>query len=203
MNFMYKQNSPPEVRGLQKMKKTEIVGFKRANLGRSASQALRAEGNVPCVLYGGAEQVSFHAPAYLFRALLHTPDCYEVLLNIEGTEYTAILQETQFHPVNDQLIHADFLLITPEKVIKVEVPVKLQGVSIGQQKGGKLVQMIRKIKVQGPAQNIPEVVSLNIEDLDLGKSVRVGAIELEGVKILDPMANPVASITIPRALRGQ
>lgn len=185
------------------MKKTEIVGFKRANLGRSASQALRAEGNVPCVLYGGAEQVAFYAPAYLFRPLLHTPDCYEVLLNIEGTEYTAILQETQFHPVNDQLIHADFLLITPEKVIKIDVPVKLQGLSIGQQKGGKLVQMIRKIRVQGPAKNIPEVISINIEDLDLGKSVRVGAIELEGVKILAPAANPVATITIPRALRGQ
>jgi large subunit ribosomal protein L25 len=185
------------------MKKTEIVGFKRANLGRTASQALRAEGNVPCVLYGGPDQVSFHAPAYLFRPLLNTPDCYEVLLNIEGTEYTAILQETQFHPVNDQLIHADFLLITPDKVVKVEVPIKLKGLSVGQQKGGKLVQMMRKLRIQGPAKNVPEEVSLSIDDLDLGKSVRVGSIELEGVKILDPAANPVASITIPRALRGQ
>jgi large subunit ribosomal protein L25 len=185
------------------MKKTEIVGFKRANLGRTASQALRAEGNVPCVLYGGTEQVSFHTPAYLFRPLLNTPDFYEVNLNIEGTEYTAILQETQFHPVNDQLIHADFLLITPDKVIKVEVPIKLQGLSVGQQKGGKLVQMLRKLRIQGPAKNIPEEVTLNIEELDLGKSIKVSAIELEGVKILDPVANPVATVTIPRSLRGQ
>lgn len=185
------------------MKKTEIVGFKRANLGRSASQELRAQGNVPCVLYGGEEQISFHAPAYLFRPLINTPDAYEVLLNIEGTEYTAILQETQFHPVNDQLIHADFLLINPDKVIKIEVPIKLQGLSIGQQKGGKLVQMLRKLRIQGPAKSIPEFISLNIEELDLGKSVKVGAIQLEGVKILVPAANPVATITVPRALRGQ
>ncbi|MCU0326542.1 MAG: 50S ribosomal protein L25/general stress protein Ctc [Spirosomaceae bacterium] len=185
------------------MKKTEIVGFKRANLGRSASQELRAQGNVPCVLYGGEDQISFFAPAYLFRPLLNTPDAYEVILNIEGTEYTAILQETQFHPVNDQLIHADFLLINPDKVIKIEVPIKLQGVSLGQQKGGKLVQMLRKLRIQGPAKNIPEFISLNIEELDLGKSIKVGAIQLEGVKILVPAANPVATITVPRALRGQ
>lgn len=183
------------------MKKTEIVGYKRANLGRQASQTLRAEGMVPCVLYGGSEQVSFYAPAYLFRPLINTPDVYEVNINIEGTEYTGILQDTQFHPVNDQLIHADFLEITPDKVVKVEVPIKLNGPSIGQQKGGKLVQKMMKLRIQGPAKNIPETVSVDIKDLDLGKAVKVAVIELEGVKILDPASNPIAAITVPRSLR--
>jgi large subunit ribosomal protein L25 len=89
------------------MKTTEIVGYKRANLGRKAAQDLRNEGMVPGVLYGGEEQIAFYAPAYLFRPLIFTSDAYRVKVNIEGTVYDAILQEKQYHPVNDTLIHAD------------------------------------------------------------------------------------------------
>ncbi|UTA70214.1 MULTISPECIES: 50S ribosomal protein L25 [Emticicia] len=186
------------------MKKTEIVGYNRANLGRQASQELRAQGMVPCVLYGGADQVSFYAPAYLFRDLLFTPDAYEVTINIEGKVYTGILQDSQYHPVNDQIIHADFLEITPDKIIKVAVPIKLHGPSEGQKKGGKLVQKMQKLRLQGPAKHIPDYVNVDIKDLDLGKSIKVGAIgEIEGVKILDAASNPLAVITIPRSLRQQ
>ncbi len=191
------------VKKKKNMKKTEIVGYHRANLGRQASQELRGQGLVPCVLYGGAEQVSFHVPMYLFRALLFTPDIYEVNINIEGKEYTAILQDSQFHPTNDEIIHADFLEITPDKVIKVEVPIKLHGPSEGQKKGGKLVQKLQKLHIQGPAKFIPDYINIDIKDLDLGKSVKVSAIDpIEGVKILDSANNPVAMIAIPRALRG-
>lgn len=185
------------------MKKTEIVGYKRANLGRQASQELRAQGMVPSVLYGGQDQISFYAPVYLFRPLLYTPDVYEVTLNIEGTVYQAILQDTQFHPVNDTITHADFLLITPEKIINVAVPIRLEGVSDGQKKGGKLVQMMRKLRIKGPAKSIPEYVSLDITELELGKSIKVSSIQLEGVSIIDSVSNPVASIAIPRSLRQQ
>ncbi len=184
------------------MKVTEIVGFKRANLGRQASQELRAQGMVPCVLYGGSSQVSFYAPVYLFRPLINTSDAYEVKLNIEGDVYSAILQDKQFHPVNDSLVHADFLEITPEKVIRIEIPVRLTGTAIGQKQGGKLVQSLRKLRVQGPAKSIPEFVDLDISELGLGKAVKVKAIQLEGLTILDSESNPVASITIPRSLRG-
>ncbi|RYU96239.1 50S ribosomal protein L25 [Emticicia agri] len=184
------------------MKKTEIVGYNRANLGRQASQELRGQGMVPCVLYGGTDQVSFYAPAYLFRDLLFTPDVYEVTLNIEGKIYTGILQDSQYHPTNDQIIHADFLEITEDKVIKVAVPIKLHGPSEGQKKGGKLVQKMQKLRLQGPAKNIPDYVNVDIKDLDLGKSIKVSAIaEIEGVKVLDSASNPVAVITIPRSLR--
>jgi large subunit ribosomal protein L25 len=184
------------------MKKLEIVGYKRANLGKKSAKDLRAETYVPAVLYGGTDQVHFYAPAILFRELIYTPDAYEVTLNIEGTEYRAILQETQFHPVNDQLLHADFLEIT-DKPIKIQVPLRFVGNSPGVLKGGKLVQKIQKLKVKGPADAIPDFIEVSIEGLDLGKSVKVSELKAEGFEILNPKANPVATIDIPRSLRGK
>jgi large subunit ribosomal protein L25 len=184
------------------MKTHEIVGFKRANLGKVQSQELRSQGYVPSVLYGGTEQVHFYAPAMLFRQLLFTPDIYNVTLNIEGTIYNAILQDKQFHPVNDALIHADFLQIVEGKEIKVDVPVKLVGTSPGVMKGGKMNQKLRKLRVQGLAENIPDYVEVSVTDLDLGKSVKVGAVTPEKYQILTAVSNPIASVEIPRALRG-
>lgn len=183
------------------MKKTEIVGFKRANLGRSASNQLRAEGQVPCVLYGGKEQVSFYAPAYLFRPLIFTPDAFEVTLNIEGTVYSAILQERQFHPVNDTLVHADFLEITPDKVIKIQVPIRLKGTAVGLGQGGKMQHKLRKITLKGPASSIPEYVDVDVTSLKLGMSVKVEVIKLDGVEILDSPSNPVATVVVPRSAK--
>lgn len=183
------------------MKKTEIVGFKRANLGRPEAQRLRAEGSVPCVLYGGKEQIAFHAPAYLFRPLINTPDAYEVTLNIEGDIHKAILQARQFHPVNDILIHADFLEITPEKVIKISIPVRLKGTAKGQMLGGRVQHKLRKLSVKGPVKDIPEFVEVDITSLGLGDSVKVSVIELPGIEILDALANPVASVNVPRAAK--
>jgi large subunit ribosomal protein L25 len=155
------------------------------------------------VLYGGAEQVHFSSPMILFRTILNTPDVYEVTLNIEGTEHSAILQDVQFHPVNDIIMHADFLEITPDKVIKIDVPVKLIGTAVGQTKGGKLNLKLRKLTLQGPAKNIPDYVEVNVKDLDLGKSVKVAVVNVEGCKVLNAPSNPIASIEIPRALRSQ
>ncbi|PQA59903.1 50S ribosomal protein L25/general stress protein Ctc [Siphonobacter curvatus] len=184
------------------MKKLEIVGFKRANLGKKESKDLRAEGLIPSVLYGGGEQIHFSAPTILFRDLLYTPDAYEVTLNIEGEIRKAILQDTQFHPVNDSLLHADFLEIT-DKPIKVNVPVKFVGNSPGVIKGGKLVQKLRKITLRGQAENIPDFVEVSIEGLDLGKSVRVAEVNVENVEILNARSLPIATIDIPRSLRGK
>lgn len=185
------------------MKKLEIVGYRRANLGRTEAQDLRAEGHVPSVLYGSTEQVHFYAPAMLFRPLLTTPDIFEVTLNIEGDLFKAILQDTQFDPVNDMIIHADFLLIIPGKEIKVDVPIKLTGASTGVFKGGKLNQKLRKLRVKGLSENIPDYIEIDITHLDLGKSIKVSAIKPEGFVILSQTSNPVASVEIPRALRGQ
>lgn len=184
------------------MKSTEIVGFKRANLGKQDARALREAAMVPCVLYGGAEQVHFSAPMYLFRDILFTPDVYKVTLNIEGDIHYGILQDVQYHPVSDMILHADFLLIDEAKEIKVEVPVRFIGTAVGVTKGGKLVQKLRKIKVQGFAKDIPDYVDVPVSDLDLGKSVKVGNLKAEGFKILNNPSLPIAGVEIPRALRG-
>lgn len=184
------------------MKKLEIVGYRRANLGKNTAKELRAEGYVPAVLYGGQEQVHFYAPTILFNDLLYTPDAYMVTLNIEGTEYKALLQDTQFHPVNDSLLHADFLAVT-DKPVKVEIPIKFTGVSPGVLKGGKFTTRLRKLTLRGRAEDMPESVEVDISEMDLGKSIRVSEVRLEGVKILNATSLPVATIEIPRSLRGK
>ncbi|GHB81761.1 50S ribosomal protein L25/general stress protein Ctc [Persicitalea jodogahamensis] len=184
------------------MKKLEIVGYRRANLGRKHSQDLRAQGYVPGVLYGGTAQHHFYAPNMLFRELLTSGDVFEVTLNIEGDEYQAILQETQFHPVNDSLLHADFLEILPGKEVKVDVPIKLTGIAKGVTSGGKLNQKLRKLRVQGMAADIPDYIELNVSSLELGKSMKVSAIAEEGFTTLSQKAVPVVSVDVPRALRG-
>jgi len=201
-SLIHKRSGDPVTIKVKIMKQIEIVGYQRANLGRAESQAIRAEGNTPGVLYGGDEQVHFYAPTILFRDLLYTPNVYEVLLNVEGAEYRAVLQETQFHPVSDALLHVDFLLVTPGKPLKMAIPVKLTGTAPGVQKGGKLVTRIRKLRVKGTIENMPDFIEIDVTGLDLGKSIRVGQIKVENLELLEQASNPVASIEIPRALRG-
>ncbi len=184
------------------MKNTEIVGFKRANLGKKESQALRMEALVPCVLYGGAEQIHFSAHMYLFRDLVYTPNVYKVELNIEGDIHYGILQDIQYHPVSDIILHADFLEIVAGKEIKIDVPVRFTGTAPGVMQGGKLVQKLRKIKLQGQAEAIPDFVDVSIADLDLGKTVKVSSLVANGYAILSNPSLPIASVEIPRALRG-
>ena len=184
------------------MKQVEIVGYKRADLGKAAAQKLRAEGYVPSVLYGGDNQLHFYAPVILFRSLLFTPDVYEVTLNIEGEIRKAILQDTQFHPVNDMLIHADFLEIVDGKAITVDVPIKLVGTSQGVISGGKLNQKLRKLRVRGLATNIPDYIEMDVTKLGLGKTLKVDAAKAENFEILTGRNLPVVSVDIPRALRG-
>jgi len=183
------------------MKSLEIIGFKRANLGKKESKDLRAEAMVPCVLYGGASQVHFHAPMIMFRDLLYSPDAHQVNLNIEGDSYTAIVQAAQYHPVNEMLMHVDFLELNANKEIKMDVPVRFVGVSPGVLAGGKLVTKMRKLKVKALPANLPDFVEVNISDLELGRSVKVNKIEPKDYIILSNPSSPVATVTIPRALK--
>ncbi len=185
------------------MKTLEIIGYKRANLGKTSAKQLRTEANVPCVLYGGAEQVHFYTPMILFRDLLYSPNIYQVDLNIEGTHYRAILQDAQFHPVNEMILHVDFLELNDKKEVKIEVPVRLQGTALGVTKGGKLISKLRKVKVKSLPANIPDFIDVDVTGIDLGKSVKVGDIKPENYQILNSLATPIASIEIPRALRGK
>ncbi len=185
------------------MKSVEIVGFKRANLGGKASQDLRNEANVPCVLYGKGVSVLFYAPMILFRELIYTPAAYTVRLNIEGDEYNAILQATQFHPVSDVLLHADFLLLHDDKKVKMTVPTRFIGISPGVQQGGKLVVKMKRITVKALPKDLPDDIEIDITGLALGKTFKIRDIKPQSYEIVNNPVLPVCSIDIPRALKGK
>lgn len=185
------------------MKTVEIIGFKRANLGKTESKRLRAEGMIPGVLYGGTEQVHFYAPAILFRDLVYTDKACFVTLNVEGTVYQAILQEVQFHPVSEMILHADFLQLFDDSKIKMNIPVNAVGTPPGLQQGGKLLKKLSSLTIKSLPKNMPEFIEVDISGLGLGKSVRVGEVKAENFEILNSPLVTIMSIEVPRALRGK
>lgn len=185
------------------MKNLEIIGYKRANLGKKASSDLRLDGYAPCVLYGGKDQVHFYTPMILFKELLYSPNVYQVDLNIEGDQYKAILQDAQFHPVNEVILHVDFLELQEDKPVRMEVPIKFTGVAPGVQKGGKLIPKLRKLAIKALPADIPDYITVDISNLDLGKSIKTGEVKAENYTILSSPNIPIATVEIPRALRGK
>ena len=185
------------------MKTLEIIGYKRANLGKAESKRLRAESNVPCVLYGGDEQIHFYSPMILFRELVYTPSAHFVNLNVEGNEYKCILQDIQFHPVSEMILHADFLLLNDKKAVKMDIPVETVGKAPGIQAGGKLVMKQRKLSVRALPKDMPDTIKVDISKLTLGKSTKVGEIKTEGYEIINSPLVSVATVEVPRALRGK
>ncbi len=185
------------------MKSIEIIGYKRANLGKSEVKKLRDEGNVPCVIYGGEQQIHFSVPVILFRELVYTADAHFVNLNIEGDEFRCILQDIQFHPVNDTIIHADFLELHTGKAIKMDIPIHLVGQSPGVENGGTLIQKRRTLKIKALPKNMPDYVEIDISELDFNSSMKVADITIEHGKILDPAQLSVVVVEIPRVLKTE
>ncbi len=185
------------------MKTVEIIGYKRANLGKAEAKRLRAEGNVPCVIYGGEEQVHFSAPMILFRDLVYTDEAHFVHLNVEGKEYQAILQDIQFHPVSEVILHADFLQIFEGKHVKMNIPVHFEGVSPGVTKGGTLIKKRRHLSILALPKNMPEYINVDLSKLDFGRAIKVAEIEANNFEILDTPIASVAVVEVPRALRGK
>lgn len=183
------------------MKTIEIIGYKRANLGKVGAQRAREEGNVPCVLYGGGEQVHFVAPMILFRELVYTNDAHFVHLNIEGEEHQAILQEVQFHPVSEIILHADFLQISEGRKIKMEIPIRLIGQPAGVSKGGTLVRKKASLKVHGLPKDMPEHIDVDVTTLDFHHAIKVSDMEVPNLVFLDPKRSPIAVVEVPRAAK--
>lgn len=184
------------------MKTLEIIGYKRANLGKSESKKLRNEGNVPCVLYGGNKQVHFYVPMIQFREIVYSPDVYFVNMDIEGTEYKCILQDVQFHPVSEIILHADFLQLFDDKPMKMNIPVSLAGKSPGVINGGTLVHKRRTLNIKALPNNMPDLIEVDISSLDFHKSVKVGEVEEKDFEIQDPDQASIAVVEVPRALRA-
>jgi large subunit ribosomal protein L25 len=180
------------------MKTVSLSGSSRANVGRKDATSLRAKGHVPCVIYGGKEQIHFSADIRSFKPIIYTPEACVVNISVEGKEYKAILKDSQYHKLNDHLIHADFIEIIDGKPVTMEIPVKLHGQSIGVKDGGKLVTKLRKLKVKGPIDKMPQNIDINVENLAIGKSVAVADIKVEGVALLHPANISVVSVVTTR-----
>ncbi|PWL28540.1 50S ribosomal protein L25/general stress protein Ctc [uncultured Roseivirga sp.] len=185
------------------MREVEIIGFKRANLGKTESNRLRAEGNVPGVLYGGNTQVHFYAPAIQFKPVLYTPEACFIKLNIEGEIYETIIQESQWHPVSEALLHVDLLQLFRGTPIKMNIPVKTVGNAVGVKNGGTLIIKNPKLAIKALPKDMPEVIEIDVTNLRIGKAIKVGELPTENFEFLTSPIVTVVNVAIPRALRGK
>lgn len=184
------------------MKTFELKGTLRDNLGKKASKAYRVENLIPCVLYGGEEVKHFNVTIDGVRKLVYTPEVYIVDLDLGGKKVNAIMKDLQFHPVSDQLLHVDFIQVSEDKPITMEIPVVLEGLAEGVKAGGKLSLEMRKLKVTGLYKNLPEKLTINIENLALGKTIQVGQLNFPNLVLLNAKDNVVCAVKLTRAARG-
>ncbi len=181
------------------MKVISMSGSLRENVGKKEAKALRNKGLVPAVVYGGDKQYHITVCEKDFGKLIFTPETFIVELLIGEEKVKCILQDVQYHPVSDRVIHADFLRVIEGKEVKVAVPVKVTGAAKGVIAGGKLVTMMRKLRVQGLEENLPESLDVDVTELMIGQSIKVEEIEVENVKILEVPSNVVVGVRTTRA----
>lgn len=191
------------------MKEINVSGQKRTDLGKKASKKLRKEGLIPCNIYGEQKgengepvALSFAAPMAELRKIVYTPHIYVINLLIDGESHTAILKELQFHPVTDALLHVDFYEVNDQKPITIGIPVKLNGLAQGVRDGGRINLSIRKINVTAPYQVIPEHLDIDVTNLHLGKSIKVGELHFEGLTLATPAEVVVCSVKTTRASKS-
>lgn len=183
------------------MKTIRLICEERTDLGTTATRRLREEGKVPCVLYGGKDHVTFAVYKDDFKNLVYTPNTYLAQIELGSKKYKSILQDIQFHPVNDQIIHVDFLQVSEDKPVSLNLPVKITGNSPGVRAGGKLLVKNKKLRVRGLIKDMPDFIEINIDNLELGKSVKVSEISVPGLDLLDAPANAVVSVLTTRATK--
>jgi len=184
------------------MKSIELEGTIRESVGKKNSKVLRTNETVPCILYGGKDSVYFSVVEKDLKGIIYTPKVYLISLDIKGKKHLAKIQDIQYHPVSDAPIHIDFYEVSDDKMIVIEIPVRVEGNSIGVKEGGKLVQDSRKLKVRGIVKNLPDEIVLDVTDLGVGKSLRVGDLTHDKVEFLDLKNEPVVSVKLTRAAKG-
>ncbi len=184
------------------MKSIELKGVVRESIGKKNSKKLRREDKVPCVLYGGEQNVHFAVNSNSLRDLVYTPNVYLVDLEIDGKSYKAIVKDLQFHPVSDAILHMDFLEIFEDKAVEISIPVSLQGLAAGVKAGGKLQTLNRKLKVRALPSFLPDNLEIDVTNLALGKSIKVGDVSFENIEILNDNNTVIASVKLTRAAKG-
>ncbi|HUZ57221.1 MAG TPA: 50S ribosomal protein L25 [Hanamia sp.] len=185
------------------MKSITIEGQIRTEFGKTATRQLRSEEKVPAVIYGGAKEINFSAPASAFKNIIYTPDFMLADIKVEGNSYKCVLKDLQFGKVSDQLIHVDFLELVPEKKVTVNIPLKFTGIPAGVKDGGKLVVKIKSLKVKTLPRHLLEHIELDISDLKLDENIRVQDVKAENMEILNSPRIPVASVTLTRQLKQE
>lgn len=183
------------------MESIAISGSPRENVGKRDAKELRYKGQIPAVLYGGEKQYHFSVSAADLKPLVYTPDVHFVDLTVGGDQFQAIVQDLQFHPLTDQIIHIDFLKLNDDKEVAINVPIQLTGTSPGVKMGGKLVQKLRSLKVKALPKDLPQNIEVAMEPLEVGKSIRVKAIEVANAKVLNNADDTIVSVVMSRALK--
>ena len=180
------------------MKSITIKGSQRESVGKVATKALRNAGKVPCVLYGGDKPVHFSAEELAFKNLVYTPNVYTATIALGGTKYNAVLQDIQFHPVTDKILHVDFYQLFEDKEVTMEIPVRLVGTSKGVMVGGALRHNVRKLKVKALPANLPDFIEADITELEIGNKLYVTALKNDNYNILHPDNTVVAQVRMSR-----
>jgi large subunit ribosomal protein L25 len=181
------------------MKSITIKGSERESVGKVATKALRNAGMVPCVIYGGSQPVHFAAEVKAFKSLVYTPNAHTVVIELGSNTYNAVLQDSQFHPVSDAILHIDFFQLSDDKEIIMEVPVKITGTSPGVLLGGVLNLNQRRLRVKALPKNLPDFVEANISELQMGNKLYVTKLETKNFKLMHPDNTVVCQVKISRA----
>jgi large subunit ribosomal protein L25 len=186
------------------MKTFELKGEIRNDFGKKAAKTYRSQGLIPCVVYGGSneENLNFLVKSGDVRKLIYTPEVQLVNLDLGSKKMRAIIKEIQFHPVKEEILHIDFLHVFDDVPVVMEIPVQLEGLAEGVRAGGKLSLDMRKLKVKALADKLPEKLVIDVEKLQLGKSIQVGELQFEGLEILNAKNAVVCRVQLTRAARG-
>ncbi len=180
------------------MNTIEIKGSLRTEVGKKATKAVRRNGNVPCVIYGGKEQIHFETHSNEVTKIVFTDKVYIVKLSIDGKEVSAIMKDIQFNPVTDKVRHIDFQEVNDTKPVVIDVPVNYVGQPIGAQAGGNFSKRRRYLKVKGLLNSLPNTLDIDVADLEIGQSLRIGDIKTEGVTVLDAPQLTLCSVNVSR-----
>ena len=185
------------------MKTITIEGHLRTEHGKKAARQIRSQDNVPGVIYGGAEEVNFYAPAKAFKPLVYTGEFQLADVTVDGKKYKCILKDLQFDKVEDSLIHVDLLELVGDKKVVATLPIKFTGVSVGVKGGGKLVTKLKSLKVKALPKDLRETITVDITNLDLNGNIRVEDVKLDGIEILNSPRIPIASVVLTRILKQE
>jgi large subunit ribosomal protein L25 len=181
------------------MKSITITGSQRESVGKVSTKALRNAGKVPCVLYGGDKPLHFSADETSFKKLVYTANVYTATIEVEGTKYHAILQDIQFHPVSDKILHVDFYQLFDDKLVAMNIPVRLVGTSPGVINGGSLSFPMRKLSVRALPADLPDFINADISDLKIGNKLIVSELADDKFSILHPENTVVVQVRTARA----